>query len=223
VFPFAHFESGTTFLLARARACQKADWCNHKKHCGKEKVAKRLPGTIHDPFWYYPVLDTLHHVQPSPNGTAPVTVVGFGVPHPSRTYSPALQRQISLLEGDQAADYFLFDDSDRPIRLVIYESVVKLCFRTTQASAIYSATPKNLDVIAEYLIKAMAHQPGLSRERILAQLQREYGENMAETMAAFEAKVAKRLENGYRSGTTVLESISGNVGNMVQFPEMNVR
>jgi hypothetical protein len=84
---------------------------------------------------------------------------------------------------------------------------------------------ENLDVIAEYLIKAMAHQPGLSRERILAQLQREYGENMAETMAAFEAKVAKRLENGYRSGTTVLESISGNVGNMVQgrFPEMNVR
>jgi hypothetical protein len=41
---------------------------------------------------------------------AAVTDIGFGVPHPSRTYSPALQRQISLFEGDRSADYFLFND-----------------------------------------------------------------------------------------------------------------
>jgi hypothetical protein len=207
------------FSSARARACQKADWRNHKKHCGKEKVAKRLPGTIHDPFWQYPVPDTLHHVQPSPNGMTAVADVGFGVPHPSRTYSPALQRQISLLEGDRGADYFLFDNSDRPIRFVIYESFMKLYFRTLRAEAIYGATPNGIEMVAEHLIKAMAHQPGLSRERILAQLQREYGGNMTVKMAAFDAK---RLENGDRSGTTFLERMCGNLGSVVQgrFPEM---
>jgi hypothetical protein len=151
-----------------------------------------------------------------------VTDVGFGVLHPSRTYSPALKRQVSLLEGDKGADYFLFDNSDRPIRFVIYESFLKLCFRTIRAEAIYGETPSGLEMVAEYLIKAMAHQPGLSRERILAQLQREYGGNMAEKMAAFEAK---RLENGDPPNTTFLERMCGNLGNVVQgrFPEMTRR
>jgi hypothetical protein len=138
----SHLLALIRFSSARARACQKADWRNHKKHCGgKEKVAKRLPGTIHDHFWQYPVPDTIRHVQPSPDGTAAVADLGFGVLHPSRTYSPALQRQISLLEGDRGADYFLFDDFDRLIRFMIYQSLMKLCLRTTRARAIYEATP----------------------------------------------------------------------------------
>jgi hypothetical protein len=210
------------FSPSHARACQKADWRNHKKHCGKKKIAKRLPGTIHDQFWQYPVPDTLRHIQPSPDGKTAVVDVGFGVPDPSRTYSPALRRQISLLEGDRRADYFLFDAFDRPIRFVIYESFMKLCFRTLRASTVYGPTPIGLEIMAEYIIKAMAHRPGCNRETILAQLQREYGENMTDKMAAFEAK---RLENGERLDTTVLERTRAGLGSVVQgrFPEMNVR
>jgi hypothetical protein len=61
-----------------------------------------------------------------------ITDVGFGVPHPSRTYSPGLQR-VSPLEGDGGADCILFDDFDCPINFVIYESFMKLCSRTIRA------------------------------------------------------------------------------------------
>jgi hypothetical protein len=77
-------------------------------------------------------------------------------------------------------------------------------------------------MVAEYLINAMAHRPGLSRETILAQLQREYGENMTEKMAAFEVK---RVENGERSGVTVLERMGGSIRSVTQgrFPGPEMR
>jgi len=182
--------------------CQKADWRNHRKHCGKEKVAKRLPGTIHDPFWKYPVPETMHFIQPSPDGTAAVTDFGFGTPHPSRPHNAALQRQAALLEGDRRADYFLFNDSDQPIRFMIYDSLLKMAFRGLRAEAMYGSTPWSVDPMAEYLVKANADRPGLSRAKILAQLQREYGGDMAAQIAAFEAK---GLERGSEPGMTFLE------------------
>lgn len=40
-----------------------------------------------------------------------------------------------------------------------------------------------LEAIAEYLIKMMQHEPGLSRERILAQSGREYTEDIVDMVA----------------------------------------
>jgi hypothetical protein len=153
---------------------------------------------------------------------AAVTDIGFGIRHPSRTYSPALQQQISLFEGDRTADYILFDDFDRPVRFVIHDSFMRLCFHSLRADTIYGAAPHGLEIMAEYLIKTMAHQPGLSWERILAQFQSEYGVNMTEKMAGFEVR---RVENGDQPGTTVLERMRGSLGSVMQgrFPEMNIR
>jgi hypothetical protein len=58
-----------------------------------------------------------------------------------------------------------------------------------------------LSALAEYLIKAMAQKPGLSRERILAQLEREYGGDIATKVAEWEKLAAKNGE----SGSTFLE------------------
>ena len=92
----AHFQSRCGFSPAHTTVCSRAIWHNHRKHCGKETVAKRLPGIIHDPFGKYAVPETMHFLQPSPDSTAAVTDIGFGTPHPSRPHNAALQRQAAL-------------------------------------------------------------------------------------------------------------------------------
>jgi hypothetical protein len=148
-----------------------------------------------------------------------MTSIGFGTPHPSRPHSPALQRQLSLLEGDREADYYLFDHTDRPVRFFLNETFIKLCFRTTRSEAMFGAEQSGVEAMAEYLIKTMADRPGLSRAGILAQFEREYGGDMAAKVAAFEAK---GLENGYESGRTFLETKSASVRTMMagRFPGM---
>ena len=203
---------------ACVRACQKDDWRHHKKHCGKKKIAKKLPGTIHDPTWAYPdAPDTLRLVERTSDGNVPLISIGFGTPHPSHPHSPALQRQLSLLEGDRDADYYLFDDTDRPVRFILYETFIKMCFRTTRSEAMFGAEQRGVEAMAEYLIKTMADRPGLSRAGILAQFEREYGGNMAAKMAVFEAK---GLESGYEPGRTFMETMSANMRTMMggRFP-----
>jgi hypothetical protein len=197
---------------ACVRACQKDDWRSHKKHCGKEKIAKKLPGTIHDPFWEYPSVSELLHFVGTTDGNMPMTSLGFGTPHPSRSHSPALQQQVALLEGDREADYYLFDHTDCPIRVMLDERYIKMCFRMIRSEAMFRAEMSGVEAMAEYLIKTMADRPGLSRARILAQFEREYGGNMAAKVAAFEAKKA---ENGYKPGGTFLEMMSAGITTMV--------
>jgi hypothetical protein len=186
------------------RVCQKEDWRKHKRYCGKEKVVKKLQGTAQDPFWAFP--DIPEHlrfpVDVDPNGNVAITSIGFGNPHPSNPHSPALQRQVSLINGDKEADYFLFDDLERPIRFSISDMWTKMAFRILRSDAMFSADRKGLEAIAEHLIKCMGQRPGLSRERILAQFNREYGEGTAEKVAEFETKGEK---NGYEKGVTFVE------------------
>ena len=52
------------------------------------------------------------------------------------------------------------------------------------------------------MVKTMRDKPGLSQERILAQLSYEYDENMAERVAVAEKIVE---ENGFPQSTTFLE------------------
>lgn len=65
-----------------------------------------------------------------------------------------------------------------------------------------------LEPMAEYLIKMMRQHPGLSRNIILAQLEREYGGNLEEKVTAWETKA---VQNGAPAGTTFLETMGRNL------------
>jgi hypothetical protein len=195
----------------RCRECQKDDWPKHKKHCGKAKVSKKLPGTVHDRFWIVP--DFPDHLRTNPflsdtDEGVHVNTIGFGTPHPTRPHSHALQRQVSLMNGDKDADYFLFDDMDRPVCLVLYDRCIKMTFRIIRSFAMFGSDPTGVGAIAQYLIEVMGNEPGLSRERILAQLDREYEIDVTSLMAEFEIR---GLDNGIEPGITFLEKMSKNL------------
>jgi hypothetical protein len=200
---------------ACVRPCQKNAWRSHKKYCGKEKIAKKLPGTIHDPFWAYPTLSNAVYVARTAKARGddlPVTGLGFGTPHPSCPHSPALQRQVALLEGNRDVDYFLFDQTDRPVHIVINEKPIKACFRMLRSEAMFAAKQSGVEAMVEHLIKATAGGPEFSRATILEQFEREYGGDMAAKMAAFEAK---GVENGHEPGRTFVETLSASLTAMV--------
>jgi len=187
------------------RACQKGDWQQHKKHCGKSKVSKKLSGTVHDPFWAFPDMpDHLRHVPDIQDGGIPVSSVGFPAPNSQREYSQALQRQLALINADKEADYFLFDDNDCPVRVVLHDMWMKMIFRILRSDILSSSGLNGLGVIAEYLIKVMGRKPGLSRETILSQLEKEYGSDVVPRVAEWERKA---VVNGFQGGT-FLESMS---------------
>jgi hypothetical protein len=190
-------------------ACQKADWRNHKKHCGKKKVLKNVKGTAHDPFWNVPDFpDHLRPTESSANGTVNISSVGFGTAHPSRPHTPALQRQVSLLNADKRADYYLFDESDQPVRVVFPDIWMKMVFRTNRADAMFGARLDGLPAMAEHLIKIMEQKPRFSRAMILDQFTREYGEDMVTKVAEWEGL---GVANGYEPGVTFLETMSRNL------------
>lgn len=96
-----------------------------------------------------------------------ITSTGFPIPNTTRQYSPALQKQISLLTADKVAEYFLFDDSDKPVRVVLYDIWKKMNFRTFRTS-VWSGDDDSdsyMAAMAQYLIKLMGRKPGLSREK----------------------------------------------------------
>jgi hypothetical protein len=133
--------------------------------------------------------------------------IGFPSPNSQREYSQALQRQLSLINADKEADYFLFDTDDLPVRVVLHDTWMKMAFRIIRSDVLSSSEQNGLGAIAEYLIKVMGQKPGLSRETILRQLQNEYGGDVAPKVAEWERKAA---ENGLE-GSTFLESMSRNL------------
>jgi len=193
-------------------SCQKEDWPHHRKHCGKKKFLKNIKGTAQDPYWQHPNLPDhmLTHIGAGDaSGNVAVSSLGFGTPHPSRPHSPALQRQVSLITGDKLADYFLFDETDHPIRFMIQGDMwMKIAFRNLRSGAMFGAEQKGAEAIAEYLIKVMGRTPGLSRERILDQFNREYGDNFR---AQFAHWVTMGAKNGYGSEDTFLEIMGRNL------------
>lgn len=115
----------------------------------------------------------------TPDGI-PVYDTGFGPASAVSSYLPALQRQVTLLRADTQVDYFLFDTYDRPIRFVIPDSdvVTKMAFRWSRSDALGPREEFGVECIAEYIIKIMENHPGISRELILAQFRREYGNDV---------------------------------------------
>ena len=154
--------------------CQKEDWCRHKKHCGKSRVSKKLQGTVHDPHWATSELpDHTRQIRYAEDGSIDFSSLGFEVPEHASTYSPALQRQVSLLTADSMTDYFLFDFKDCPIRFALFDPWMKMTFCAVRGDVL--SGEDGLEAMAECLIKAMGLRPGLGWDRILAQLEQEYG------------------------------------------------
>jgi hypothetical protein len=147
-----------------------------------------------------------------------ITSLGFGNPHPLRPHNPALQHQVSLLTADKSADYFLFDEAGHVIRFEIEHIFTKMCFRVIRSNAMSSADQKGLEIIVEYLVKMMEHEPGLSQERIFAQLIGEYGEHSAEKMTAFRAK--KMASGSTSDDITFLEAMSRDMEATASLPRM---
>jgi hypothetical protein len=167
---------------------------------------KILKGTVNDPCWQYPdVPDYLRDIPVNEDDTVTIASLGFGVPNPPHPYSQALQRQISLITRDKEADYFLFDQAQRPIRFALPGGIMKMYFRTMRGEALCTVERDGVRVITQFLVKTMANYPGLSRERILGQLSTEYGCDVAKQVADMEKEMAG---SGSQPGITYLEEQS---------------
>lgn len=177
---------------ALCRGCQKKDWSTHKVHCGKEKTAKMLRGTIHDPFWQVPDAPAhLLNINFNSSGNIPASEVGFSHPAYADNYSNALRLQTAFLDRERRVDYCLFDERGQPVRFEISEWDTphkKLAFRLFRAEAFTYSPPKKpgaIEAMAEHLIMYAAQMPGLSRDRILAQLSLEYRMDVKKALVFF--------------------------------------
>jgi hypothetical protein len=98
---------------------------------------------------------------------------------------------------------------------------IRISFRVLRSRAIFSAERVGLEALAEYLVKMMKDEPGLSQERILAQLTCEYNVDMAEMVTASEETA---IAKGFGSGTTFLEATSKNlVASALMFAKSEVK
>jgi hypothetical protein len=57
----------------------------------------------------------------------------------------------------------VFDEFDCPVCFMIEDMYTKISFRNFRSEVLSSPDPIRLVLIAEYLIKMMEHEPGLSR------------------------------------------------------------
>lgn len=192
-------QSVLIFLWCNFRDCQKDDWPKHRKHCGKQKISKKLKGTAEDPIWRFPELEPVRHSF-NPDGNVNMSKWGFGPPSAASWYSPDLQQQVALLRFDREADYILFDTRNYPVRYVIPESdaIMKLSFRLMRTMALTDPGFVGLGGMADIIVKDMSRRPGLSERGIIAQLQREYGvRNLEEEIAKCkQAAVARGWDEG---------------------------
>ncbi|KAF9459187.1 hypothetical protein BDZ94DRAFT_1312645 [Collybia nuda] len=190
--------------------CQAKDWPNHKKHCGKEKIAKKLPGTIHDPFWFQPDMpDGLRNIPINDRGTVGMDSLGFIDPKNAPRYSSALQRQVNLITADRDVDYFLFDNMDRPVRFVLEDPMLKMSFRIMRTEALSSENPKTVEGMAEHVIKVMGQKPGLSTAGIISQFNKEYGRDMTDKISRLESNRSENLTMPESTFLNVSQSITG--------------
>lgn len=208
------FVKSPNCLFRFFRDCQKKDWPPHRKHCGKQRVSKKLVGTAQDPLWRFPELPESIRSNLTPNGIA-MGETGFGPASAISSYSSVLQRQVALLRADREADYFLFDTHDRPIRFIVSDPIMKIMFRMQRAEALTPGSELGVAGMAEYMVKVMGQRPGLSQEGIFAQLQREYGGDIESQVARFKWAAAAK---GWPEGT-FMENMSKNLGSFL--PEIN--
>ncbi|RDB20675.1 hypothetical protein Hypma_012262 [Hypsizygus marmoreus] len=201
-----------------SQECQKADWPNHKKYCGKEKrITKELKGTVNDPFWMRPdVPDYIRDIPRNKDGDISVTEIGFAKPHPSRSHFPALQKQIAMCADRKDVDYFLFAEDGIPLGIQLPTSPTRVLLRQLRSIAISSSereSERAVRALGEFFLVHVAGYPGMTRECILAQMGREYGEGLKKSILDFETE---NKEDGILTpGQSYLEKFSDGIFNTV--------
>lgn len=100
------------------------------------------------------------------------------------------------------------------MRVILQETWLKMSFRGIRGEILSNEKRFVLEALAEYLVKVMAQKPGLSRERILAQLEREYGGDVAAKLGDWERK----SKASGREGSTFLGDMSEHL--MATMPAM---
>ncbi|KIJ60380.1 hypothetical protein HYDPIDRAFT_32345 [Hydnomerulius pinastri MD-312] len=191
-----------------SQECQKADWKTHKRNCGKKKVSKGLPGTAGDHLWMFQDPSVAFLRDLPKNATLKTVTTAIGIGPAQYTRPVALDTQVSMLEKDKEADYFLFDDKRQPVRFVIDKPLAKWAFRVIRQVAMTNPEKRGSEALGEYMIKFMAKSPGLSRELIVKQFTAEYGEGAPEKVAATEKKSAE-------AGRTCIEAYVANFERML--------
>ncbi|KAH7912342.1 hypothetical protein BJ138DRAFT_1083873 [Hygrophoropsis aurantiaca] len=187
-----------------SQKCQTEDWKRHKVNCGKKAISKRLPGTAGDSTWAYPAVPDMYREMLNNGNGRTMNLRDIGAGTPQFVRSSALQLQVSMIEADKDADYFLFTASQEPIRFVVHEFFMKMVFRLLRTNAMSSKERTGTCALAQYLLKEMASTPGLSKESILRQLSSEYGIDMEVALKEF-------TERGGPSNETFLEKMGKGV------------
>jgi hypothetical protein len=140
--------------------------------------------------------------------------------NPERPLEPALQQQVALLKANVNVDYFLFDDQNNPHRFVmsVEDMLMRMCFYDILEEAMFGPQPAGVDVIAEYMIKIMGREPGLSPAIILAQFSREYG---VDVMRLIVNMHRTKLVRGFDPNKTYLEELSREMPESMLRPKEN--
>jgi hypothetical protein len=176
----------------------------HKKTCGKTK-----PTWVshQDRYWTFNGID--EELDAMPHACDVIADGMFNGRDPNAPLrTPALQRQAALLSADKTADYFLFDEMDHPVRFATSgeDMLVRVTFRMFRHQATYDSLLRwQVEALAEYLIEVMGDTPGLGRERIIAQFDREYEVDTASKMAGLKKQ---KIEYGFSVRRTFLEGMS---------------
>jgi hypothetical protein len=82
--------------------------------------------------------------------------------NPERPLSPALQRQVALLKQDGEADYFFFDEQDRPIRLVMssQDHMMRQNFYHLQEECMFGGLNGESEAAVMVSVEAMVRNSG---------------------------------------------------------------
>jgi len=198
-----------------SRPCQRADWKTHKPHCGQPKPASPNTGDRVWRHWTIKLKKSAFANLKRRNVTCTAKCA-----NPERPLSSNLERQVALLKEDGDADYFFFDERDRPVPFVMpgQDFVMRENFYFFQEECMFGAEMRGLDVMAEYMVKVMGElgEPGLSAERMMRQMSGEYGVDVARMVRGIRRK---KVDKGYVLEKTFLEQMSKDVMKGLLRPE----
>lgn len=113
---------------------------------------------------------------------------------------------MELYNNARDVDYFVFDELDRPFPFIVNDNIwIRMMFRNMRGFAVSGADRQGVEAIAQYVIKCMGHQPGFSRDLIIRQFEKEYGDDIGERLQRFETL---GNQNGFSGGSTLIETMS---------------
>ncbi|KAJ7696812.1 hypothetical protein B0H17DRAFT_1053144 [Mycena rosella] len=177
-----------------SRQCQREDWkFRHKRICGKAMTLKESEETA--------------CISPTPATPSATLTPKISPPINGFKRSPALAYQVNLLNENITAgtDYILITRTQRVFRLKVDDDNEKRAFRTFRDAALTTGDESSVAAIGQFLVKppggavAMFDSPtaalggpivqlGMDKQDAFDQLEREYGFDVAATVATLERR-----------------------------------